>query len=179
MSGLRGRRFGLRRRAEARCIEPGDWPTRTDRPRVLIEHPDGAALWAEAEIMRDAGYDVAVCSGPTEGFPRPRTFGIRLRTFADEEPPSADGQPTACPLLTRGRCSLVDGADVVVSTTDLGQSRGILAALGARRSPALVVESSQSVLARGDHDIGDTRVVEAPVTGKTLLEAVSGALSST
>ncbi len=165
-------------RAKARCIEPGEWPDRTDRPRVLIEHPDGAALWAEADIMREAGYDVAVCTGPTERFERRRTFGIRLRTFADDEPRSDHERPTLCPLLEQGRCSLVDGADVVVSTTDLPQSRGILAALSGSRKRGLVVESSKSVLARGDHELGDATVVEVPVTEGRLLEAVSGALST-
>jgi hypothetical protein len=178
MNRLRDRGLAsFRGRAKTHCIEPGEWPDRTDRPRVLIEHPDGAALWAEAEIMREAGYDVAVCTGPTERFERRRTFGIRLRTFADEEPPG-DERPTGCPLLLQGRCSLVDGADVVVSTTDLPQSRGILAALSGSRKRGLVVESSQSVLARGDYEIGDATVVEVPVTEGRLLEAVSGALST-
>jgi len=147
----------LRRRSEVRCIEPGEWPARTGRARVLIEHPDRAALWAEAEIIREAGYDVAVCTGPVE---------------------AADGVAAeACPLLVQGRCSLVDEADVVVSTTDLRESRGILAAIGRRRAPALVVESTQSVLERGGHELGDATVVEVPVTERRLLDAVSGALS--
>lgn len=178
MNALRIGSLGFRRRGKARCIEPGEWPARTDRPRVLIEHPDGAALWAEAEIMREAGYDVAVCAGPTERFERPRTFGIRLRTFADQEQPVGLERPTVCPLLSEGRCSLVDEADVVVSTTDLRQSRGILAALSGRRAPALVVESSRDALARGEYELGDATVVEVPVTEGSLLEAVSGALSS-
>ena len=145
-----------RRRSETRCIEPGEWPSRTGRARVLIEHPDRAALWAEAEIIREAGYDVAVCTGPVE---------------------ASDGaEAEACPLLVQGRCSLVDEADVVVSTTDLRESRGILAALGRRRAPALVVESTKSVLERDGHEVGDATVVEVPVTERRLLDAVSGAL---
>ena len=145
----------LRRRSEARCIEPGEWPARTGRARVLIEHPDRAALWAEAEIIREAGYDVAVCTGPVE---------------------AADGvEAEACPLLVQGRCSLVEEADVVVSTTDLREARGILARIG-RSTPALVVESTQSVLERDGHELGDATVVEVPVTERRLLDAVSGAL---
>jgi len=30
-------------------IEPGEWPERSGRARVLIEHPDPATVWAEAE----------------------------------------------------------------------------------------------------------------------------------
>jgi len=166
-----------RHRLDAGCIDPGEWPARSGRARVLIEHPDRAALWAEEQIMRDAGYDVAVCSGPIEPFERERSFSVRLRTFSDGEAPSGE-KPEACPLLVNGRCSLVEEADVVVSTTDLPQSRGILAALGRRRAPALVVESSKSVLEHGDYAIGNATVVEVPVTESRLLEAVSGALGS-
>ena len=158
------------------CIEHDEWPSRTGRARVLIEHPDPATLWAEAEAMRDAGYDVAVCTGPTKTFVRQRSFGVRLRTFDDEEVPAEELKQT-CPLLVNGRCSLADQADVVVSTTDLGESRGVLAALSGRRTP-LVVESSRSVLDRDGYEIGEATIVDVPVTEKTLLEAVSEALSS-
>ena len=141
------------------CIEPDEWPSRTGRARVLIEHPDPAALWAEAEAMRDAGYDVAVCTGPTKTFER-----SQLRQV--------------CPLLVNGRCSLVEHADVVVTTTDLGESQSVLAALSERRTPPLVVESSKSVLDRGGYEIGDATVIDVPVTEKTLLEAVSEALGT-
>jgi len=167
--------LSLRRRSKTRCIDPGEWPARSGRARVLIEHPDRAALWAEEQIMRDAGYDVAVCTGPIEPFERERSFSIRLRTFSDEEAPAGE-KPEACPLLADGRCSLVEEADVVVSTTDLRQSRGILAALSRMRKPALVVESSRSVLEHSDHTMGSATVVEAPVTERHLLEAVSAAL---
>ena len=159
------------------CIEPGEWPTRTGRARVLIEHPDPATLWAEAEAMRDAGYDVAVCTGPTKTFERTRSVGVRLRTFADEEAPVHEPRQT-CPLLAHGRCALVEQADVVVSTTDLGESQGVLAALSDKGTSRLVVESSKSVLDRGAYEIGDATVVDVPVTEKRLLEAVSEALSS-
>jgi hypothetical protein len=139
------------------CIEPDEWPSRTGRARVLIEHPDPATLWAEAEAMRDAGYDVAVCTGPTKTFER---ASVRQ----------------TCPLLVDGHCSLVEQADVVVSTTDLGESQSLLAALSERRTPALVVESSKFVLDRGGHEIGEATVIDVPVTEKTLLAAVSAAL---
>jgi hypothetical protein len=141
------------------CIEPDEWPSRAGRARVLIEHPDPAALWAEAEAMRDAGYDVAVCTGPTKTFERSRL-------------------KQACPLLVNGHCSLVEQADVVVTTTDLGESRSVLAALSERRTPPLVIESSKSVLDRGGYEIGDATIIEVPVTEETLLAAVSEVLSS-
>jgi len=140
-------------------IDPGEWPERSGRARVLIEHPDPATVWAEAEAMRDAGYDVAVCAGPTRASDR-------------------TSKPTACPLLVDGRCALVDHADVVVSTTDLGDSQRVLAALSRRETPALVVESTKPTLDRGDHELGDAVVVESPVTEGRLLEAVADALEN-
>jgi len=83
-------------------IEPGEWPERSGRARVLIEHPDPATVWAEAEAMRDAGYDVAVCAGPTRASDR-------------------TSKPTACPLLVDGRCALVDHAVVVESPVTEGR----------------------------------------------------------
>jgi hypothetical protein len=82
----------------------------------------------------------------------------------------------ACPLLVEGHCALVEHADVVVSTTDLGDSRRLLAALNQRGTPALVVESTKPVLDRGDFELGDATVVEAPVTEGALLDAVADAL---
>jgi hypothetical protein len=140
-------------------IEPGEWPRRAGRARVLIEHPDPGTVWAEAEAMRDAGYDVAVCTGPTR----------------ESDHTSA---PVACPLLVEGRCALVEQADVVVSTTDLGDSHQLLAALTARRTPALVVESTKPALDRGGYELGDATVLEAPVTEGALLDAVADALNN-
>jgi hypothetical protein len=140
-------------------IEPGEWPGRAGRARVLIEHPDPATLWAEAEAMRDAGYDVAICAGPTRASDR-------------------TSAPVACPLLVDGRCALVEYADVVVSTTDLGDSQRLLATLSRRTSPALVVEATKPTIDRGDYELGDATVVEVPVTEGTLLDAVADALRS-
>ena len=89
-----------------------EWPAQTGKTRVLIENPDRADLWAHAAVLRDAGYEVAMCSGPAS---------------AGEQQ-----EHTTCPLLTEGHCPLVEGADVVVSTTQLKNGREILAALNAR-----------------------------------------------
>jgi hypothetical protein len=59
-----------------------EWPAQTGKTRVLIENPDRADLWAHADVLRKAGYDVAMCSGPTE---------------AGEQQEHA-----TCPLLTEG-----------------------------------------------------------------------------
>ena len=47
-------------------IHPQTWPESSPKPRVLVENPDGAELWAHAEILRDAGYEVATCAGPAD-----------------------------------------------------------------------------------------------------------------
>lgn len=66
-------------------LSPWPWP---DRPRVLIESPDPEASLAAA-ALRQAGYAVAICHGPTRN--------------------------ERCPLVGSDDCALVIGADVVVS----------------------------------------------------------------
>jgi hypothetical protein len=137
----------LRRRQ--RCIEPGEWPERSGRARVLIEHPDGMALWTEAEALREAGYDVAVCKGPSE-------------------------EAGACPLLAEGRCALADEADLVVTTPSLQDGRRIVAAL-AERPAALVVEGPRNALALGGYRV-DGATVPYPLTTEALVAAVGETL---
>ena len=139
--------IGLRRRQ--RCIEPGEWPERSGRPRVLLEHPDGMALWTEAEELRKAGYDVAVCKGPSE-------------------------EAGACPLLVEGRCTLADGADAVVTTPSLQDGRRIIAAL-AERPAALVVEGPRNALSLGGYRV-DRATVPYPLTIGALVAAVGEVL---
>jgi hypothetical protein len=76
--------------------------------------PDGAEAWAQAETLRDAGYELAVCKGPTPGPWRPRA-DLRPGYFEDPDWWADDGERTICPLVVGGKCALVDGADVVVS----------------------------------------------------------------
>jgi hypothetical protein len=135
-----------------RVIHPEEWPEQSGRPRVLIENPDGADLWAHADVLREAGYDVAMCGGPS----------------AETE----QHERTVCPLVTEGRCPLVEGADVVVSTTRLTDGREILGRLSARSSPALVVEGTSSDLKRHSDVIGDSLEITLPVLPQQLVEAV-------
>lgn len=65
MSGVAQARSLFGRKKPPLAIHPGQWPEQTGKPRVLIENPDGADLWAHAEVLRKAGYDVATCVGPT------------------------------------------------------------------------------------------------------------------
>jgi len=164
------------RAAEPRLLHPDDWPQRTGKARVLIENPDRADLWAHAEILREAGYDVAQCHGPTK--PHEHVPWFRRRPFEEFEPSETGEAPTSCPLLVEGRCALVDGADVVVTTTALGDGREIIAALSSKGSPPLVVEGPEATLERDRDVTGAATPVVFPVTEKRLLTAVEDALAS-
>jgi hypothetical protein len=155
-------------------MHPEEWAEPSGKPRVLIENPDGADLWAHAEILREAGYEVAMCGGPT---PEPEHVPWLRRLY--EADPLAGERPerTFCPLLTEGHCPLVEGADVVVSTTALTDSREILATLGARSSPALVVEGTSADLEREHDAIGNGVELSLPVMPQQLVEAVERARS--
>jgi hypothetical protein len=138
------------------CIEPGVWRVRGARTRVLVEIPDGAELAAHAAVLRDAGYDVAACAGPsTEG----RETG---------------SERTVCPLVAGQRCRLVDGADVVVSSMSLVDARDILG-VHASSGRALVVEGAPHALERDRDTLGGATLVAEPVTSGRLLAAVERA----
>ncbi len=82
------------------------------RPRLLIEDGRPAAGVSDFSLFRDAGFDVAFCSGP-------------------------EGARGDCPLLHGGRCMLVDGADVVLHGLDPGL--GVAAAIRDQRPELPVV----------------------------------------
>jgi hypothetical protein len=95
----------------------------SDRPRVLIEHPDADAGLDLATAIRRAGYAVAICRGPDS---------------------SAD-PATRCPLHQLEPCAIVEGADVVVTALgfDREDAREVLRGLRARYpSTKLVVEAT-------------------------------------
>ena len=101
----------------AKRIDPAPWPW-LDRPRVLLENPDRDAALAAVDVLRHAGYAVAVCPGPDD---------------------AAD-----CPVACGDGCSLVEGADVVVTSLGLDREPGreVLAGLRSRYpGRRLVVES--------------------------------------
>jgi hypothetical protein len=160
----------------SRVLHPEEWPEPTGRPRVLIENPDGADLWAHAEILREAGYQVAVCSGPQQPEARPSWLGRRPGDFPDPTDLPVDAVRTRCPLVEHGHCPLVEDADVVVSTTSLADSREILATISSRGTPPLVVEGTRGALERDRDVIRDAVVIEEPVTERELLTAVEKAL---
>ena len=132
-------------------IDPGEWEERRGRDRVLVENPDRSQLWAYAETLREAGYEVATCAG--------------------EHPDGHD----RCPLLERGRCTLVDGADVVVSTCSMQRGDRLLAVLGTRGSTPVVFEAPPPDFEKYAHLAENATLVPTPVTERGLLDAVGEA----
>ena len=136
-----------------------EWPEDSGRPRVLVEDPDGAVLWAYTRILDEAGYDVVGCQGPT----------------------GADGGGLArrcCPLLVGEPCPLVAGADVVVSTTSLPEGAEILEAVSQHEAP-LVVSGPQRTVEARTRSMRPVTSLPYPVTREKLVEAVSAALEAT
>lgn len=134
-------------------IEAGDWEARRGRPRALVENPDAAQLWAYAETLREAGYDVATCTG--------------------EHPEGQD----RCPLIETGHCGLVEGADVVVSTCSIQRGDRLLAVLGTKGSTPVVFEAPKPDFDRYAHLAENATLIATPVTERALLDAVEHARS--
>lgn len=134
-------------------IHPDSWPAPSGRARVLIENPDGGELWAHADALRNAGYEVATCPGPVQ--------------------PLGHERPTACPLAGEAGCPLAEGADVVLTTTDLYESDRIIRALEAKTPAAIVVEAGPG---RAPATADSTIVIDEPVTEQAVLAAVAASL---
>ena len=141
-----------------RLIGLGEWPEESGRPRVLVEDPDGAVLWAYTRILEEEGYDGAGCQGPT---------GVRGDGLAR----------TCCPLLEGYSCPLVAGADVVVSSTSLPESAEIHAAVS-RQDTVLVVGGPEHVVEERRIRIGAGAPLPFPVTREKLVHAVAAALET-
>jgi hypothetical protein len=131
---------------------PRTWPEPSGKTRVLVEHPDAAVSAAYELILEDAGYEVATCAGP-----------------------AAHGEGVDCPLLSGGECSLVEGADVVVSTSSLPYSGDILAALSASEGAGVVFEAPQPFLESHAVELEDVTALPTPATDATLRIAVAAA----
>jgi hypothetical protein len=128
------------------CVED-ERPTRGTGPRVLVENGDVASLAAHAAVLRDAGYTVATCTGPVR--PQQRTGDRRSPAsyWSDEPELRDDRDRTVCPIVTGGRCPLVEGADAIITTTDLVDGEAIVRTLSERRGNAVVVERTAGVTA--------------------------------
>ena len=131
---------------------PGDWGSRRPgmRPRVLVESSDAAEQWAMEEALRGAGYEVAVCDGP-----------------------SVYGAP--CPLVRQGECALAAGADVIVNGFPLGvpDNQDVIGALQ-ERCPAtpVIVEARRHEVEKFAELLEGCQVMPFSVTTAVLLSAV-------
>lgn len=141
----------------SRTLDPGSWADRTDRPRVLIEDPDGAVLSSCEEFLRRDGFDVAVCRGP-----------------------QADGVHH-CPLVTSGECSLTDGADVIYTALSWHdpKSREVLQAIRARHPQTpVVVEIPQPQVERFADLLAGCQLVLVPSGRASMRRALQDALAA-
>lgn len=140
----------------SRSWEPGSWPPRTGRPRVLLEDPDGAILAVTESFLVREGFDVATCGGPEE-------MGRR-----------------SCPLVSQGRCHLAQEADVVYTNLrwQHAPSRDVLHALRAchPRTP-VVVETTQPLMERFRDLMQGSHLVWVPAGRKATLAAIRRALA--
>jgi hypothetical protein len=133
-----------------RLLDPGEWAEEeAGRPRVLVEHPDHAVLQSAADTLREEGYDVATCSGPTQG--------------------------ARCPHVALGYCPLADDADVVVSSTRLGDAPEVLGAYGFDQAPPLVIEIEPDEAKETAKLVPGAILLTAPITAERLLRAVAEA----
>ena len=133
------------------------WPERTDRrARVLIENADSGEAWAMQKLLEGAAYDVQTCGGP-DHLKRHR-----------------------CPLVTEGKCSLVEGADVVVHGLNINRpdQAAVLQAIRDRHPETpVVVEVPTPVRAKHAGLLDGFTIVPMPATQATLTDAVHHALS--
>jgi hypothetical protein len=143
----------MARKREPHVIEAGAWEARRGRPRALVENPDAAQLWAYAETLREAGYDVATCAG--------------------EHPDGLD----RCPLIETGHCALVEGVDVVVSTCSIQRGDRLLAVLGLTGSTPVVFEAPKPDFERYAYLAENAQLIPTPVTQRKLLDALADARS--
>lgn len=137
---------------ETRTRPRAGWTGEQPGPRLLIESPDGAVQWAARELLEDHGFSVQCCDGPS----------------ADHE----------CELVTHGRCSLVDDADLVLNFLDPHRPATLDIVARMRKAhpeTPVVVEASKALT--GDGDATDTNVVvmRPPLAGPKVLDAVRAA----
>jgi hypothetical protein len=133
------------------------WPSGRDRPRVLVENPDFGVGYAVEHVLRDDGYDVALCGGP------------------DRLPHHE------CPLIFEGRCGAVEGADVVVHSLnpDRPDHASVLRGLRSRYPDVpVVVEVPGPTAARHPGLLHGCVVLASPAKRETLVAAVRQALEA-
>ncbi len=127
------------------------WPT---RPRVVVEDPLGDRAFATATALRQAGYSVAVCRGP-----------------------SAERRER-CSLVDDLGCAIVDGADAVVFRLDLERAEAGWVLTELRRcrpgTPVVAVVSRRDA-ARRAAELTGCEVVDDTAPPEELVAAVDRA----
>jgi hypothetical protein len=96
-----------------RVFSPWSELRHQQRPRLLIEDPSPALEPVEFRRFEDSGFDVAWCSGPSEGH--------------------------ACPLEKGGDCRLVELADAVLMGPGMAGHRAEVAAAIQHRRPGIPI----------------------------------------
>ena len=131
---------------------PGGSEDGGDGPRILFESPDGAEAHAVWRALERHGCRTMWCTGPEGGSP--------------------------CVLVASGKCRLVEGADAVVSSLDLGDRRcqAVARALDRRavETPVLVM-TREGCAEEWRAELPTCEVTSAPLSSKTLFDAL-GAL---
>ena len=132
--------------------QPDGWGPRDGRPRVLIEGHDGSITWAQQRVLEDAGYGVRSCPGPHD-LPGKR-----------------------CPLVTDGRCALVEGTDAILTSlrsNDPGE-RCVLEALATRDgAPPVAIEVTPASGERLDAVIDAFWQIRAPMSKDGMLSTMN------
>jgi hypothetical protein len=82
-------------------------------------------------------------------------------------------------LIETGHCSLVEGADVVVSTCSVGRGDRLLAVLGLTGSTPVVFEAPKPDFERYEHLAENATLVPMPVTKRALVDAVASVRAET
>ncbi len=123
--------------------------------RVIVVHPELAVAREEAAPLRQAGYDVALCAGPTS---------------------------LPCPVLDDQACPLTDGADVLVYDALAAGAHGgprLVAQLREVYADLPVVLTVSGDVPSWVETDGPYRVtpVVRPFTGAELVTAVEAALA--
>ena len=141
------------------------WGQRADdvtplRPKVLLESPDGAEAHSAWSLLARHGYDTMWCPGPT---------GRR-----------------ECALVEKGRCPLVDRADVIVSALDQSDPRCSEVAQrldevasGLSSPIPTVVVTPRSTVDEVASSLPHCHVVHGPLNTKMLLRSLSGVTAGT
>lgn len=159
MRSLRSRLRLLSARPASRTSGPTHtglpkWSASGVRPRVVVEHDDAVWRWAAAGVLESAGYQVLGCGGP--------------HAFADG----------TCPLVSEGRCALIEGADVVVNGLGIRHpaNRDVLTTMRGASSVPVLVELPTTQRERLEADFPGCERIPFPVRPQDLVLAVHAAV---